>query len=104
MSDTHFTQPSIVASRHGASGLCRSSMRARLISDCSGASAVVFALLLSGLVGLAGLGTEVGGWYLSKRTMQGAADAAAFSAATAKAQGAPSVAYRSEASSIAAGF
>jgi Flp pilus assembly protein TadG len=104
MSETHLTQPSTLASRHGASRPCPSSTRAKLLSDCSGASAVVFALLLSGLVGFAGLGTEVGGWYLSKRTMQGAADAAAFSAATAKAQGAPSAAYGSEASSIAAGF
>src|SRR5690348_1382452 len=59
----------------------------RLSGDRSGASAVMIALAMTGLLGLAGLGTEVGMWYVSKRTMQGASDSAAFSAAMAKYNG-----------------
>jgi hypothetical protein len=36
------------------------------------------------LLGFVALGTEVGMWYVKKRTMQGAADSAAYSAAIAK--------------------
>jgi Flp pilus assembly protein TadG len=49
---------------------------------CSaGAVAVTTALVLPVLIGFASLGTEVGHWYLGQREMQGAADAAALSAA-----------------------
>jgi Flp pilus assembly protein TadG len=49
---------------------------------CSvGAVAVVTALVLPLLLGFVSLGTEVGHWYLAQREMQGAADAAAISAA-----------------------
>src|SRR4051795_7430506 len=41
----------------------------------------LFALPLPIIIGFAGLGTEVADWYLTKRTMQGAADAAAASLA-----------------------
>jgi hypothetical protein len=47
----------------------------------SGAVAVVTALVLPLLLGFASLGVEVGHWYLVQRQMQGAADAAAISAA-----------------------
>src|SRR6266566_3607855 len=52
-----------------------------IISDCKGGAAVLFAVSLSGIIGFAGLGTEVGSWYLTKRTMQSAADSAATTAA-----------------------
>jgi Flp pilus assembly protein TadG len=49
---------------------------------CSaGAVAVTTALVLPVLLGMASLGVEVGHWYLGQREMQGAADAAAISAA-----------------------
>src|SRR5262249_55410469 len=49
---------------------------------CSaGAVAVVTALVMPLLLGFTSLGIEVGHWYLGQRTMQGAADAAAISAA-----------------------
>jgi Flp pilus assembly protein TadG len=64
---------------------CSSSRSAarRLLSDRSGASAVLVGLAVTALLGLAGLGTEAAQWYVSKRTMQGAADAAAYGAALA---------------------
>jgi len=52
-----------------------------IISDRKGGAAVLFAVSLSGIIGFAGLGTEVGSWYLTKRTMQSAADSAATTAA-----------------------
>jgi Flp pilus assembly protein TadG len=49
---------------------------------CSaGAVAVLTAIVLPVLLGFVSLGTEVGHWYLAQREMQGAADAAAISAA-----------------------
>lgn len=49
---------------------------------CSaGAVAAVTALVLPVLLGCTSLGVEVGHWYLEQREMQGAADAAAISAA-----------------------
>jgi Flp pilus assembly protein TadG len=49
---------------------------------CSaGAVAVTTALVLPVLLGMTSLGVEVGHWYLGQREMQGAADAAAISAA-----------------------
>ena len=49
---------------------------------CSaGAVAVMTALVLPVLLGFTSLGVEVGHWYLDQRQMQGAADAAAISAA-----------------------
>ena len=72
--------------------------------DRSGTVTVTVALALSALVGFAALGTEVAAWYVTKRTMQGAADSAAYSAAMAKAVGAPAADYLSEAKSIAGGY
>jgi len=54
------------------------------VSDCSGATVPVVALSITALIGFAGLGTEVANWYSVRRDMQGATDAAAFSAALAK--------------------
>jgi Flp pilus assembly protein TadG len=72
-----------------------------LSADRSGAAAVMLALALSTVLGLAGLGTEVAAWYTTKQTMQGAADAAAFTAITAKSAGASVTQMRTEAKSIA---
>jgi Flp pilus assembly protein TadG len=54
----------------------------RLRTCSAGAVAVVTAMVLPILLGFASLGTEVGHWYLAEREMQGAADAAAISAAS----------------------
>src|SRR5438477_4561467 len=53
----------------------------RLIHDRRGAAAIMLAVALSGIVGFAGLGTEVAAWYFTTRAMQGAASSAAASAA-----------------------
>ena len=70
-------------------------------SDSTGAAAVMLALSLSSILGLVGLGTEVAAWYTTTQTMQGAADAAAYTAATAKAAGASLAQLTTEAQSIA---
>jgi Flp pilus assembly protein TadG len=51
------------------------------IRDRRGAAAVLLAIALSGIVGFAGLGSEVAAWYYTTRSMQGASDAAAATAA-----------------------
>lgn len=53
----------------------------RFIACSTGGVAISTAFLLVLLIGLAGLGVEVGSWYQTKRSMQGTADAAAISAA-----------------------
>src|ERR1051326_6294133 len=53
----------------------------QLIHDRRGATAIMLAVALSGIVGFAGLGTEVAAWYFTTRAMQGAASSAAGSAA-----------------------
>lgn len=53
----------------------------RLIHDRRGAVAVMLAIALSGIIGFAGLGSEVAAWYFTTRAMQGAASSAAASAA-----------------------
>jgi len=55
----------------------------RLRRDRRGATAVVAALAFTGVIGFAGLGSEVGLWYFKHRTMQAAADSAALGAAQA---------------------
>ena len=55
----------------------------RLVRDSSGATALIFTFTLPVMLGFAGLAIEVGSWLLSQRAMQGAADTAAISAATA---------------------
>src|SRR5258707_9726648 len=56
-------------------------MISRIRTCSAGAVAVVTAIVLPLLLGFGSLGVEVGHWYLSERQMQGAADAAAISAA-----------------------
>jgi hypothetical protein len=53
----------------------------KLARDNNGATAIMLAVALSGIVGFAGLGSEVAGWYYTTRSMQGAASSAAASAA-----------------------
>jgi len=54
---------------------------AKLYRDRRGAAAVILAIALSGIVGFAGLGSEVAAWYYITRSMQGAADSAVATAA-----------------------
>ena len=67
-----------------------------LAADRTGGAAVMLALGLSSVIGLAGLGTEVAAWYTIKQTMQGAADAAAFTAITAKTAGVTSAQFTTQ--------
>ncbi|MBM3536639.1 MAG: hypothetical protein FJX55_02240 [Alphaproteobacteria bacterium] len=57
----------------------------RLRRDRGGSYSVMTALALPVLVGFTGLGTEAGLWFYTHQAMQGAADGAAFSWATAPA-------------------
>jgi len=54
----------------------------RFVQSSSGAVAVMTALVMPLLLGFGSIGVEVGHWYLYEREMQGAADAAAISAAS----------------------
>lgn len=54
----------------------------RFLADRTGNVSVIMALSMTGLIGAAGMGVEVGLWYLERRNMQHAADAAAIAAAT----------------------
>src|ERR1700704_3352644 len=83
-----------------ARGLARGT--ASLIGDRAGATAVVTGLASTALLGFAGLGTEVGQWYMTHRSMVAAADQAALTAATALDARAPSSAIVTEAKAIAA--
>jgi hypothetical protein len=89
-----------------ATCLSRSLPRAlgALAADGSGAVTVTLALTFTALVGFAALGTEVAQWYSIRRTMQGAADSAAYSAALAKWNGANTSAFTSEGHSVAGSY
>ena len=62
--------------------MMRQGLLAKFGNDCAGNIAVMTALAMPVLVGMAGLGTEVGYWYYLTRGMQNAADSAAVAAAT----------------------
>lgn len=62
----------------------------RLASDQRGSAAVITALCLSAVVGVAGLAVDTHSAFNDKRQLQAVADAAAFKAGTAAAQGASS--------------
>jgi Flp pilus assembly protein TadG len=55
---------------------------ARLCADTRGNVAIMMGLLMVPMVGAMGLGFEVSHWYMSKRAMQNAADAAVIAAAS----------------------
>jgi Flp pilus assembly protein TadG len=76
----------------------------RLGSNCSGTSALLIALSMTGILGVVGLGTEVGMWYVSKRDMQGSSDSAAYSAAIAKYRGETVTQAKAEAKRIASSY
>ncbi len=80
-------------------GLLRS-----IVADHSGGVAVLTALSLTALLGVAGLATEASSWYVTKRNMQGAADAAAFSADTALKNGASLTELTAAAKAVAAQY
>lgn len=73
-------------------------------TDCSGAVAVPAAIALLVILGFAGLGSEAASWYVAKRSMQGAADTAASSAAYARAANQSGAGYISEATSVAGSY
>ena len=54
----------------------------RLRTDSRGNVAIMMGLLMVPMVGAMGLGFEVSNWYMAKRAMQNAADAAALAAAS----------------------
>jgi len=58
-----------------------------LLRDQRGGTAVVLAVSMTGILGLAGLATEGADWYKTKRAMQAAADAAAYSAVVGQSAG-----------------
>jgi Flp pilus assembly protein TadG len=68
----------LISSEPEKEGLLR-----RFVSDQSGSYAIVVALMMPVLAGVAGLGTEVGWWLYKHKNMQSAADSGAVSAATA---------------------
>jgi Flp pilus assembly protein TadG len=59
----------------------------RVIKDRRGAMSLLFAASAVGLLGMAGLATETGTWYLAKRLAQNAADGGAISGALSIANG-----------------
>ena len=73
----------------------------RFIADCRGVTSILTALSLTGMLGCAGLATEVGLWYVKQSSMQGAADSAAYSAAIALAAGENSSLFQTEAQAVA---
>lgn len=75
-----------------------------LIRDRRGAAALTIAVAFTGIAGLAGLGTEGANWYYTQRAMQGAADAAAHTGATALMMQTASDAAKKEACSVAINF
>jgi len=72
-----------------------------LFRDRRGATAIVLAISMTGILGLAGLATEAAGWYKTKRAMQAAADASAFSAVVGQNSGGS---ITTEARSVAAKY
>jgi Flp pilus assembly protein TadG len=72
----------------------------RFARDRMGAVAVLTGLTLTTLLGFAGLGTDATLWFVAKRNLQGAADVAAFSAATAELAGANSTTFTAAAKAV----
>jgi len=65
------------------------SSAARLRRDESGAMLVIMALMMTMLLSLLSVGIEVGSWYMTRRALQTAADAAAIAGALEGARGTP---------------
>lgn len=77
---------------------------ARLAADRRGGVAVLTAMSLTTLMGFAGLGTEASLWYVTKRNMQAASDAAAYSAAVSEKVGQSTTAFTAAATAVAAKY
>jgi Flp pilus assembly protein TadG len=78
-------------------------MLRRLVEGSAGGVAIVTALVLPVLIGFTSLSVEIGHWYLVQREMQGAADAAAISAASEYiAAGLTGTSYQTEGQNYAA--
>src|SRR5579875_563707 len=94
-----------IIDRHGGKGRWAAVLRraAALGRDSGGAIAVITALALPLIVGLAALGSEAGTWYVARRTMQGAADSAALTAAT-DVMGGDTSGYAAAAKSVSASY
>lgn len=73
----------------------------RLLRDRRGATAAVIAVSLTGLAGVGGLATEGASWYFTSRSMQSAADAAAFTGALALAASDGTTNFKNEAKWVA---
>jgi Flp pilus assembly protein TadG len=80
-----------------------SSAIVRLGKDERGTVVVMFALCAPILLGLAALATDVASWQVAQKSMQGAADAAVYSAEIAKADG-TSLVTQAKAVTAALGF
>jgi Flp pilus assembly protein TadG len=66
----------------------------RFAEDHAGVSSILVGLCLAAMLGAAGLAVDIGLWYADRRAAQGAADAAAYSAAVDYTKStSPSVAY-----------
>ena len=76
-------------------------MLTRFARSATGAFATMTVLLFPVLIGFAGLGIELGFWYTVKRSMQGAADGAAYEAALTFLNGGDAAAFRSTSSALA---
>ena len=76
----------------------------KLHADQRGTIAVMMGILLPVMVGMLGIGFEIGNWYLRTRAMQNAADAAAIAAATNASAASTSPTYQAEADSVAANY
>lgn len=76
----------------------------RFCLDEAGSYAVIFAVTAPVLVGLSGLGTEVGVWFFKQRDMQAAADSSAMSAATANANNISDLKIEAESVSSSNGY
>ena len=72
---------------------------ARFSADERGGIAVMMGLLLPVLLGALGIGFEISNWYMKKRAMQNAADAAAIAAASNAEEN-----YNIEAAAVAAHY
>lgn len=72
-----------------------------VLRNRKGSISLLAAFSLTAVVGFAGLGTEVGYWYVKQRDMQGAADSAAIAGAAAMLSGEASSTSTTAASTIA---
>src|SRR5437868_6849078 len=78
------------------------SLLSRLAADERGFSAVLTGIAASVLLGFGGLAVDVGYWQWNQRNMQGAADQAAFAAASARQGGSTTAVATNTGKSIAA--